>query len=124
MSLRLSPDVSEFSLCWYNCNRPQAEGRIRLAHDGNVPLLQVSNRLFASARVVGLGQVKKIRDPAEVYIVTTPAAYRPFLSKTGRGGKHEGASAFAKRIDAKFIRYFDSGVGPRIEIYAKRPRKE
>lgn len=126
LSLKMPSAMSEFAVCWYSCDRATAESRVRIVHQGRVPLLQLADHLFAPASVRRLTEIKNSRgEPGEVYIVTTPVAYRPWLPKNASVGKGtDGAAAtFGKLTNSKLIRYFDAGHGPRIEIYARHPKK-
>lgn len=121
LTLKLAPQIAEFTACWYDCDNPDAEVPLYRRHDGSVALVDIADRLFAPAKVRRLKEVARMDTRGqEVFLVTTPAAYRPWLPKQAQA-KKDASAAFAKAIDAKPLRYFDAGSGPRIEVYALRP---
>jgi len=124
LSLKMSPAVSEFALCWYNCDAVKAETKARTPHGGRVQLLKVADRLFAPARVLRLTEIKNGRNDGDnAFIVTTPEAYLSWLPKADLESKEGPSAAFAKRINARLVRYFDMGSGKPIEIYVRQKRR-
>jgi hypothetical protein len=120
LALKLSPSITTFATCWYDCGSPGAEAPVYRRHAGHLPLMDISDRLFVPARMIGLGQVSRLTPGDEaIYLVTTPAAYRDWLPKVAPGKKLTGTE-FAKAIGAKPVRFFDAGEGSKIEIYEKR----
>ncbi|GAB2492585.1 hypothetical protein GCM10027084_01460 [Pseudoxanthomonas sangjuensis] len=122
ISLMLAPQVTDFTTCWYDCDNPDAEVPLYRKHNGSVALLGIADRLFARAQVVPLKKVARMDTRGEeVFLVTTPDAYRSWLPKQVQGKEKDVAAFFAKTIDARLVQYFDAGKGPRIEVYALRP---
>jgi hypothetical protein len=120
LTLHLPPSIREFTACWYDCGNPDAEVPLYRRHDGEVALLDIADRLFASARVLPLDKVARLDTGGdEVFLVTTPAAYRSWATKDARRQKDPRA-AFEKAMGAKPVRYFDAGAGPPIEVYTIR----
>lgn len=119
LSLEVPAGAQAAAVCWYSCGARGERGQVHL-RAGRTPLLEVSAALFAPARVLSLTRIREDRRrPQDSLIVTTPRAYQAWLPK-GRG-QGKGASAeFARLIDARLVRYFDSGSGPVIEIYARK----
>lgn len=121
LALVLPPGLSSATACWYTCDTGAALQPLRLpASGGKVALVDVAGSLFAPARVRSLTQIRGDRACAQdSLIVTTPRAYEAWLPKVRRKG--EGASAaFARLMNARLVRYFDTGGGPAIEIYARK----
>ncbi len=119
LSLELPTGAREAAVCWYSCGWPGERQPVNL-RPGRTPLLELSAALFAPARVLSLTQIRKDRQrPQDSLIVTTPKAYQGWLPK-GLGQGKGASGEFARLVNARLVRYFDSGSGPVIEIYARK----